>query len=295
MLQVMDPPIAEFRDTVIAAINKNANAPTYRGGYYSFYQVNQLLGIAGQRSGLIAGKRVIDFGCGATRPVTVSVLLYLLGASSTLAIDLERPFDPGAVAVAEYCNILSVISGLSLIEWAKAGVDPGFARRRAAEFDMAALLNGDLQTGLAPAVGYRISRYQDLPPDARAFDLMVSGSVFEHVADISDVMACARKSISPDGYIYTDVDFRDHRLYSQGLSQWQYLLDDGDHAPGYINKIRFTEMHALFERAGYAIVECQPVRETLPPTVEAAILPRYRAMSDVDRETVQAKFLLRPR
>ena len=295
MSDVLDPPTVEFQNRIIENLTQNSSIPSFRGGYYSFLQICQLLELGRAHPNLIKGKRIIDFGCGATRPITSSTLLYLLGASSTLAIDLERPFDPAAVAVAEYGNIVSVISGLSMIDFTISDVDITYACRRAADFDLAGLLKGELYQSLPRAIEHKICRYQDLSVEQKKFDVMISSSVFEHVADIEDVLTHARQSISANGFIYTSVDFRDHRLYSRGLSGWQYLLDGGDHEPNYINKIRFTEMTMIFNRTGFEVVSSKVIREELPPSVNDNLLPEYKSLSTLDKEAVEAQFLLRPR
>ncbi|WP_162596267.1 methyltransferase domain-containing protein [Methylobacterium sp. 17Sr1-1] len=294
--EVLDPEVKIFKEDIISALEANSNRPSFRGGFYSFYQINQLLRLSAKHPGIIRNKRILDFGCGATRPVAASIILYLLGARSTMAIDLEAPFDPGGIAVAEYGNILSVISGLSQIELHHANADLSLCRSRAAEFDLSALLGGDLRSGLAPDVGYKLSRYQDLSEAERKFDLMISNSVFEHVADLEDVLTCARRSISPDGYIFAGVDFRDHRWYSDASkwSFWQYLIDDGDHEPGYINKIRYSAMNELIRRSGFRIQEAHPVRDEMSPEFEAGLLPKYRTLSQEDKETTECLYLLRP-
>ncbi len=295
MSDVMDPPTVKFQRDIFEILAENSSVPSFRGGHYSFLQISQLLELGRAYPNLIKDKRIIDFGCGAARPIASSALLYLLGASSTLAIDLERPFDPAAVAVANYGNIIAVISGVAPIDFTLSDVDISYARSRAADFDLAGLLQGELYESLPRAVNYRVCRYQDLTVDEKKFDLMISSSVFEHVADIEDVLTDARQAISTSGYIYTSVDFRDHRLYSQGLSPWQYLLDGGDHEPNYINKIRYTSMVAVFNRTGFEIVSSKIVREELPPSVDNELLPEYRMLSTLDKEAVEARFLLRPK
>lgn len=293
---VLDPEVKVFKETIIAALEGNSNKPSYRGGFYSFYQINQLLRLSEKYPGIVRNKRILDFGCGATRPVAASIILNLLGARSTMAIDLEAPFDPAGIAVAEYGNILSVISGLSPIELHHVNADLSLCRSRAADFDLSALLGGDLRGGLARNVGYKLSRYQDLSEGERKFDLMISNSVFEHVADLEDVLTCARQSIASDGFIFAGVDFRDHRWYTDTAkwSFWQYLIDDGDHQPGYINKIRYSAMNELIQRAGFRILEAHTVRDAMSPDFEAGLLPKYRAMSREDKETTECLYLLKP-
>lgn len=294
MQDIKDPDCKKFQNAIHEHFDTYVNAPTYRGGYYTFFQLNQLIELTSRIGFTFSDRSVIDFGCGATRPVTASILMYLLGARSCMALDLEEPFDFGGIAVAEYCNILAVISDKAPLNYHGAGRELRELQLRAADFDMASLLRGDLQKGLAPNIRHRLCRFQDIPPEERAFDLMISNSVFEHVNDIDAVLKLARSSISEDGFIYTSIDFRDHRLYAASLSPWQFLVDDDDYSPGYINKIRFTEMCQIIRDASFEIVECSVKREQPPHEILENILPKYE-MSEVDLETVEAQLLLKPK
>ena len=294
MQAVIDPPTVELRAGLVDALTSAAARPSYRGGYWSFFTAGMLFDLAGYRADLFIDKRVIDLGCGATRPLTTSILFYLLGAESTLALDLEQPTDIGALAVSEYANILAILSGLAPVDWLRAQPDARVCRRKAADFDLAGLLAGDLYSSIPSPVSHKVGRYQDLSEEDRQFGLMISNSVFEHVNDVESLMACARKSIAVNGYVYTSVDFRDHRAYSQSLSPWQYLVDGGDHEPGYINKLRFSAMRSIFERTGFSVVACRTNREPPPEAISNALLPIYRSLTDTDLRTMEAAFLLRP-
>lgn len=291
---ILDPQFQKFETEFKRIMNECVNVPSYRGGYWAILQANQLVSSLAKFGISLEGRRVIDLGCGATRPVSTSILMYLLGAQTCLALDLERPNDFPAIALAEYANLVAICSGLASLELSAAGQSMTDVRRKMAEFDLAALLNGDLHSGLPEGIRHVIGRYQDLSPTERRFDLMISMSVWEHIADMSDVAKCAREAIDRNGFVFTAIDFRDHRVYSSNASPWQYLVDDEDYMPGYINKIRYTEMRSLINSAGFDIVDATLVQEEPPPDIIKSILPKYAAMSDLDLKTTEARLLLRP-
>jgi 2-polyprenyl-3-methyl-5-hydroxy-6-metoxy-1,4-benzoquinol methylase len=140
----------------------------------------------------------------------------------------------------------------------------------------------------------RTGDYLSLPAHEQRFDLLVSYSVLEHVADPGLLFRAFRSAISRSGLIYAAVDYRDHRRYTVNTSRWQYLLDDSDHAPHYINKVRHSGMLRLAEAAGFSVAHSRVVHEEPPRQELERFLPHYRSLSYEDITITEAHLLLTP-
>lgn len=278
----------------IDALLDTLTAPSYGWGpSATFAQAKRIVDLLARRRISLHGKTCIDFGCGAIRPLSVSSLMYLLGAENVLAVDMEQPGDEASRAVGLYALLLAVLSGRLGIDTTRIAVTPRALRERCAAFDFGALLSGDMR-GVPEAIRLRTGNYLALPAQERRFDLLTSYSVLEHVADLASYLRGFRESVSASGAVFAAIDYRDHRVYTIGASRWQYLLDDGDHAPGYINKVRHSEMLRLIAASGFAVAECEVVHEEPPPHELAAFLPRYRDMAREDITITEAHVLLTP-
>lgn len=269
-------------------------APAYAWGpAIPFVQIKRLAEMLARQRTSLHGKTCIDFGCGAIRPLSMSSLMYLLGADNVLAVDMAKPGDEASRAVGLYALVLAVLSDRLAIDTTGLAVTPRALRERCAAFDLGALSSGDLR-GVPSAIRLRTGDYAALPAQEQRFDLLTSFSVLEHVADVPASLCGFRSSVSAAGMVYAAIDYRDHRRYTMRASGWQYLLDDGDHAPGYINKIRHSEMLRLIGAAGFVVAEIEVVREEPSPQELVGFLPRYRDMPHDDITITEAHVLLKP-
>jgi hypothetical protein len=94
--------------------------------------------------------------------------------------------------------------------------------------------------------------------------------------------------------MFAAIDYRDHRAYTIGASPWQYLLDDQDHSPGYINKIRHSEMLRLIASAGFTVTQSKLIRQEPLSLESQRFIPRYGNLSEEDIKITEAHLLLAP-
>lgn len=268
--------------------------PAYAWGPAStFFQFKQMSDLLTRQGISLHGKTCVDFGCGAIRPLSIASLLYLFGADNVTAIDVAPLHAEPPVAIGLYALVLAVMSGRLGIDTTCLAVPPSTLRERCAAFDWGALLKGDLR-GVPQAVRYRAGDYLELPAHERRFDFLTSYSVLEHVAELPSYLFAFREAISDAGAIYAAVDYRDHRVYTIGASRWQFMKDDGDHAPGYINKIRHSRLLQIVAVAGFKVAQIRIVQEEPSPEDLIGFLPRYLDMSRDDIITTEAHLLLSP-
>lgn len=134
-------------------------------------------------------------------------------------------------------------------------------------------------------------------PDA-SVDFMWSQAVLEHVRRgvFADTMREMRRALRPDGVCSHRVDLKDHlggglnnlRLKS-GLWEREWMAKSGF----YTNRLRFSEMIALFEAAGFAVEVVAVRRWEASPIARQALAPEFRGLTDDDLQVREFDVLLR--
>lgn len=294
--QIHDPTSREVHDRLAGIIEAVTSPRHYIGPAGSIIQFNQFAAAAARCGVTVAGKRCLDFGCGPVRPLGVATLLYLAGAKRVVGVDLARSGDPGAVATTTLSALLVAVLSPGSIDFPLLAATRAEVLARIAAFDPAALLEPRLEGGVPDALVVRHCRYDQLPAAEQKFDVAVSNSVFEHVADISGVLTQLRRGIADDGALYAAIDYKDHRIYSgkPGMSAWQYMIDGLDEPPGDINRLRHSEMMSVIRDCGFAVADLTKEPGTPSDGERARFLPAYRDLSEDDVGTLGARVLLRP-
>jgi SAM-dependent methyltransferase len=264
-----------------------------RGPWAPFFQFWLFCDLAGRQKYDLQNKTCIDFGCGNLRPYSIASLLYMLGAKQVLCVDTAPLSDEADVALGLYSLLLSVLTRGTNAPIDKVHGSELEMRRRVAEFDMRRLYAGDLG-GVPTALSFRQGDYRLLSQHERSFDLLISGSVLEHVADLSGYFAAFRENIASDGLIFSVIDLRDHRHF-HGDSAWQFMIDGSDLASRFfINKLRYSEILKMIRRHGFLLVEEDNIIEVPTSEERKLFLPEFREMSELDITTMEMRIVLRP-
>jgi len=225
-------------------------------------------------AGSVAGKRVLDLGCGKT--FWLSLLLASDGAD-VIGVDTEVT-EPKR-SLGKYWHLLRT-NGLEraarTLAWDLLFA-PRYYRRLAAEYG--APLRFD-RVELAQIDGSR------LPVADASLDWIVSHEVLEHVRDLESVFAEIRRTLKPDGraYLYvhhfTSLSGGHHIAWkhpdtapSRKVPPWDHLRERRyAHIPSWLNGVRAHEYRALIE-AELEILEWR----WLPREGEALLTPGVRA------------------
>jgi SAM-dependent methyltransferase len=262
------------------------------GPYYSILQYRRFAKCAAAAQLSVRGARCIDLGCGPNKPFATASLLYLMGAREVLAIDVQPYANPGEVSLRLYALLLCV--ALDVTDVTKGNsADRQLVFSRLGDFDLNALKAGELRAGLPSAIRHVVGDYTALTPGDAAFDVCVSFSVFEHISDLQSLLSCLLERMSENGAVFADIDYRDHRLYAKKLSPWQYLIDNEDYSPGYINKLRHSLMTKAIQAAGFDVQVSEMVRARPPGDVLARLHPDHRHWGMDDLSIVEEKVILR--
>ncbi len=275
----------------------NAIASTVHSGFNTgpaipFIQLGRFLELADKANFNVEGKRCMDYGCGQDRTFSIATLLYLLGSESVVVIDTLPPNDESILAKRVWYLLAVLALDTSALKL-KSTYQNQIIKTRIFDFDLDALKQGCLYDGLPNSIKLYTGDYHNLAEEIGELDTIVSNSVFEHDPKIETTLKIFRKYLRQDGCIYTDIDYRDHRMYVSGLSPWQYLIDDSDVSPNYINKIRTTEMKNIIHNADFNIAALNQI--STPPIQEVIdqFLPKYQKLHNHDINILQDTLLLK--
>lgn len=223
----------------------------------------------GLTPGVLHGKTVLDFGCGVANPLGFSVILFLNGAESVVAL------DPGEIdremAVASMKTLLvEVMENPERFDLGGCGVEYIRLRSRRLNWERLLRLEGD------ECIRFVRGGVRDLDC---AFDLILSTSVLEHVKDLAGDLEVLFRLCSDGALMVHRVDFTDHRHFMSDYHKFGFMLD-GEHKG--LNGLRYSDVISRFLRAGFEVVTEDVRREELDDRFLAAIVEKFRSYSNED-------------
>lgn len=126
-------------------------------------------------------------------------------------------------------------------------------------------------------------------------DIIVSNNVLEHIKNIDEVIGCMSKMVVKGGYMYHNIDFRDHfnfdspfLFYKYEEDIWNnYLTKEGI---SYTNRLRYDDYMNLFEKYSFEVISEDIVRQDLD---SARLSSRFVNKRKSDLEICKLKLLLR--
>lgn len=145
-----------------------------------------------------------------------------------------------------------------------------------------------------------------MPFEDSAFDLVYTSAAFEHFMEPRDAVREMARVTKPGGLHLHSVDLRDHRNFRRPLdhltvddAEWKVFYEESKSA-SYIatNRLRVSEITALFESSGFETVSILPVpfmRCTLKDDLFDRFLPRYQALSREELSLLSCRFVFRKR
>ena len=243
----------------------------------------------------IRDKVYCDLGCGAYHPFGTSLIMYINGAASTIATDIQNS-DSKRAAEALLDLLQDCFFNPNAWHWSDLSREDYFARLK--QFNLRALREGNLEKGLAsvPMSHIITDIYQPTIPLGR-IDIMSSRAVLEHFLDFE--LACKNlwKLMSPGGLAYHLIDLVDHRAYGSSKYHWWSFLAEDEHlirAPANGNKLRKSEIRDCFERTGFEIIRCEVAsQEKMPKGFRQQLKGRFASMPDEELESIRIRYLIR--
>lgn len=241
----------------------------------------------------IKDKVYCDLGCGTHHPYGTSAVMYINGAASTIATDVEDS-DSKRAAEALYELLLDCLVNPDSWHWSSLAREEYLTRVQ--NFDFKALREGDLQVGLAsvPLEHIVTSIYEPTIP-LGTIDIMSSRAVLEHFLDFE--MAChkLRALMAPAGVAYHLIDLDDHRAYgSTQYHRWSFLAEDEQWSDGLCNRLRASEIREYFERADFEIIAYDLIKKAeMPMGFRKQLKGRFASMSDEELNCTQVSCLIK--
>jgi SAM-dependent methyltransferase len=143
-----------------------------------------------------------------------------------------------------------------------------------------------------------LQSYRDIP--TASVDFIFSQAVLEHVRrnEFAQIAAEMRRILKPDGVASHQVDLRDHlggRLNNMRIASDWWETDRMARSGFYTNRIRYSEMCATFEQAGFLVDVESAVRWKEVPIAAKQLAPEFRHLSLDDLLVSSFHVLLRRR
>ena len=238
----------------------------------------------------VPGRAYVDLGCGCHHPFGTSTVMYLNGATETLALDIT-PFKPVRAAQALFDLLADALVAPARWNWAGLPLDE--FRNRIFSFDLDALRDGRMDEGLRSLpLRHRLTNVTEPLPQNAKFDLMSSRAVLEHFPDFPAAARQMFNMLNPGGVATHHIDLVDHRVYTvAGTTSatspyhfWSFLAEDETWSDGNTNRLRSAELRAEFEKAGFKIVNWRGDKLPLPDGFRARLKGRFAAMPDGELE-----------
>lgn len=205
----------------------------------------------------VAGKDVLEYGPGDL--LGMALLMYAHGAARVHCYDRFPLFAASPKNLAVYERLIAALPG------------PQRDRARAAFEDA----QRPEQGFRADAIAYFVSP-DGLSGRTRAYDLILSRAVLEHVGNLPATVADMARALKPGGITIHEVDLRSHGL--DRYKTFDFLTwPEGAYRlmfsrKGFPNRLRVNSYRELFTRAGLAIRQLHPT-QTLSQEQVALIEP----------------------
>jgi len=241
----------------------------------------------------IENKTYCELGCGEHHPYGTSAIMYINGVSSAIATDM-KDMDRKRAAEALYDLLLDCLAHPENWHW--SGFDRDDYLSRIYSFNLKALREGDLDTGLAAVpIKHVVTNIYEPAIQAESIDVMSSRAVLEHFLDFE--LACNRlySLMSPDGVAYHKIDLVDHRGYDESSNYhwWSFLAED-EHCSGDSgNKLRSSEILRYFEKTGFEVLNIDREKAEIPIGFREKLKGRFAEMSDEELNTIRIACVLR--
>lgn len=234
-----------------------------------------------QPFGSIIGKTYMDLGCGVEHPYGTSTIMFLNGASRTLAFDI-RETDQRRAAEALYDLIADCAANPNA--WHFSRISRRDFMNNIYKFNIPALEAGDLKMGIANVpLEHVVGDIYANSIGSNSIDFMLSISVLEHLLDFPKALFEIRRTMAPGGIACHYIDLKDHRYYLNPgkYHQWSFLAEN-DGWSGVCNRLRYSEIRKCIEEANFEILRFEGKKASMPEDFRKHLKGRFRNMSDED-------------
>lgn len=226
-------------------------------------------------------KRFCDLGCGVHHPLGTATVMYLNGAQSTLSVDISPADSSQRAAEALYDLLVDCLAHPA--DWHWSGIPRDEFLDRVRSFDLGAFRDGNMEGGIGNLpLRHLVGDVCNGIFEARGIDLMTSWAVLEHFLDFPTATTALFNAMDDGAIAFHTVDMADHRALPDpdNYHRWSFLTEDEDWSDGLTNRLRFSEVLAHFEKAGFEILHRAGEQAPLPEGLREGLKGRFRDMSD---------------
>jgi hypothetical protein len=220
-----------------------------------------------------------DLGCGVYHPYGICTIMYLNGARSTIALDLDG-CDKERAAEALSDLLLDCLAAPDRWHWSE--IDRESFLRRAHQFGLKALGEGKLEEGLACLpLEHIVTDIHNPLLQEDSIDVMASRAVLEHFLDFGVAVERMYALMRRGGVAYHHIDLVDHRAYTiPGYHWWSFLAEGEGWSDGLVNRLRSCEIRPHFERVGFEVLRYENRVARMPAGFMDRVAGRFRGMSE---------------
>jgi hypothetical protein len=246
---------------------------------------------------LVAGRTLVEFGCGALNPLAGHMAFAALGANRCIGLDLEPPDHPDLAARAMY-DVAAEMLVAPHLYYSHPAPDPEFLRKNLGGIDLQGLRDGHFDA--LPAERFQVLQ---LPADRTGLEadsahMCASISFLEHVTNVDEVIAEMAR-ITPTDFLGMHlIDGADHRSYwKPEYDVLQFLTESADveNFTG-CNRIRPRQFIKTFEDHGFEVCEFKPLRtKEITAEFRAQLVAPFEQLTDEELQTVDACIYVRKR
>jgi SAM-dependent methyltransferase len=221
--------------------------------------------------------------------------MLLEGARRAYAIDLDE-----VASVPLACRALYVLASAALIGADGADIR-GAAEQildRVSSFDLRKLADGDPSGIDMDRLRHIRAPIQESGIEPASVDLVVSNSVYEHIADPASTTANLSRIMRPGGLAVHAIDGFDHRYYADNsIHPLDFLREDTpDPLVRGCNRIRPLAFAEIFERHGFEVRGIwHGHRISIQEDLASSFAEAFRILPREHLEVARARFYLRKR
>lgn len=237
----------------------------------------------------------MDFGCGSLSPIAGVFAMLLAGARRGIAIDVEEVESVGCAVRALYATLSAALTRTSR---PKIAATADQILKRVASFDWDKVAAGDVNGVDWSRLSCLQKPLVDAGLDDGSIDVLVSNSVFEHLADPDEILTEMARIVRPGGLCMHAIDGVDHRSYADSTIDPLAFLNDESTDPIVhgCNRIRPLQFTSIFERHGFEVRGIrQGPRTPIPDELVRGFAPQFRDLAREHLEVPRARFYLRRR
>lgn len=242
----------------------------------------------------IMGKRYFDLGCGKHNPFGHSIIMYLNGATETIAFDLVKYEDNKRASEAIYDLLANC--ALNPKKWIYTEVNESQFMNRIRSIDVDALRLGNLKEGLnnLPLKHIQGNINTTEFPD-NSVDIVTSRSVLEHFLNFDIAIRNLYRFLNSNSFSFHSIDLVDHRAYRnpKKYNYWSFLCKPDDWTDNLCNRLRSSEIRTVFENVGFEVSEWNVKKHVFPKNLRNSLKGRFRDMSDEELSITGVNCVLR--